>query len=40
MRGFFCAGELTMGAKLYCGNLAYHVTSADLEQLFTRIWLL
>lgn len=23
-----------MGKKLYCGNLSYNVTSADLEQLF------
>lgn len=25
-----------MGKKLYCGNLSYEVTSADLEQMFSQ----
>lgn len=25
-----------MGKKLYCGNLSYNVSSADLEQLFAQ----
>ncbi len=25
-----------MGKKLYCGNLSYSVTDADLEQLFSE----
>ncbi len=25
-----------MGKKLYCGNLAYSVTNADLEQMFSE----
>jgi RNA recognition motif-containing protein len=25
-----------MGKKLYCGNLSYNVTSADLETLFSQ----
>ena len=25
-----------MGAKLYCGNLSYNVSSSDLEQLFAQ----
>lgn len=25
-----------MGRKLYCGNLAFSVTSSDLEQLFSQ----
>lgn len=26
--------EITVGRKLYCGNLSYNVSSSDLEQLF------
>jgi RNA recognition motif-containing protein len=28
--------ELTVGKKLYCGNLSYNVTNSDLEQLFSE----
>jgi RNA recognition motif-containing protein len=27
-------GRITVGTKLYCGNLGYNVSTSDLEQLF------
>jgi cold-inducible RNA-binding protein len=28
--------ELTVGKKLYCGNLSYNTTNSDLEQMFAE----
>jgi RNA recognition motif-containing protein len=28
--------RITLGKKLYCGNLSYNVSSSDLEQLFAQ----
>src|SRR5690606_32710093 len=32
----FVCRRFTVGKKLYCGNLSYEVSSADLEKLFSE----